>query len=260
MDLCIKSIQNQIWPKVEAIIVDQGSTDRTQEIARSYGVSVAVLKKTHDFYTPPSYSRNHGASLAHGKYILHIDADMELDSNLIDECVKKCENETVDAIVIHEYDIGKGFWALSKALERRCYIGDPEMEAARFERKEVFDRIGGYDASVSSGEDWDFHARLLSAGFKIATLETAGIRHHIGRISFIKQVKKKYSYGKTIGNYVAKRKGAAWKQISPIRSAYVRNVRVLVKDPAHLLGFLILRTSENAAAAIAWTTTKFVRH
>ena len=59
----------------EMIIVDTGSTDRTIEIAESYGATVAALPWTGRF----SEARNHGLEPATGNYILWLDADERLE-------------------------------------------------------------------------------------------------------------------------------------------------------------------------------------
>ncbi len=59
----------------EIIVVDTGSSDKTVEIAESYGATIGHFDWINDF----SAARNHALSLATGNWILWIDADEELD-------------------------------------------------------------------------------------------------------------------------------------------------------------------------------------
>src|SRR5689334_266361 len=59
----------------EVVIVDTGSTDRTADIARSYGASVSAFRWVDDF----AAARNAALGLATGDYIFWMDADETLD-------------------------------------------------------------------------------------------------------------------------------------------------------------------------------------
>jgi PST family polysaccharide transporter len=73
IDATIRSVLSQTWPNKEIIVVDDGSNDRTLEIARSFeaqGVKVVVQRNQG-----ASAARNHAFSLSKGDYIQWLDAD-----------------------------------------------------------------------------------------------------------------------------------------------------------------------------------------
>ena len=179
LEICLKSIKNQTYPFIEVIIVDKYSTDRTIEISRAFNAKVFLLNATR------SSARNYGARRALGEYLLFIDSDMELTPHLIEECVKKSLNEDVDAIMLPEIRVGKGFWANCRALERLLYIGNPLIEAVRFIKKSVFENVSGYDEELEAGEDYDLHARIEEAGYKIGRVESF-VKHHEGDLTLKK--------------------------------------------------------------------------
>ncbi len=84
---CLKSIKSQTFPqeKIEIIVVDNNSTDRTVKIAKRY------TDKIYNIGPERSAQLNFGVKLAKGTYILFPDADMILSENVISECVEKCE-------------------------------------------------------------------------------------------------------------------------------------------------------------------------
>ena len=253
LERCLNAIKNQTYNSIEIIVVDQESSDQTIKIAKKFKTKIIVLPKPK-FYSPPTKSRNAGAAISKGKYLLHLDSDMVLTENVVSECVAKGETG-YGAVVIHEVDYAIGFWAKCKALERGAYVGDRSIEGARFFNAKQFKVIRGYDETLSSGEDWDIHERFKRVT-KIAEVD-AKIIHLQGKIYFLKQLRKKYNYGKTILNYVNKNKKTSFAKISPIRVAYLRVMTKIFNTPLLILGFIFLKTAETLAASLGVLSTIF---
>ncbi len=240
IEMCLKSIKNQMYPDIEIIVVDNYSYDRTLEIGREYGAEVLLSDSER------SEARNYGADTSKGNYLVIIDSDMELTPNVIEECIKEISKDGVGAVIIPEISVGEGFWTKCKALERSCYIGDDTIEAARFFDKEVFWGIGGYNEEMVSGEDWDLSQKVTKAGYKIGRIDSL-IKHHEGRLSLLKTMRKKYYYAKTIRNYIKKNPEMAKQQLVLIRPAYIRHWRHLLHYPIHTAGFMFMRCCEFVA-------------
>jgi glycosyltransferase involved in cell wall biosynthesis len=245
LDRCLNSVRSQDGVRPEVIVVDQESTDETQEIARAHGV-VLVVAPRPAFYSPPTSARNLGARRATGEFLLHLDADMELTPGVLLSCVSACRERSLVAVVLHEADIASGFWASCKALERLSYRGVAEIEGARFVRADIFRSVGGYDEELGSGEDWDIHARYLAKG-PIGAVEEP-ILHHLGRIELGRHLRKKFSYGRTAGVFLRKTSG------TPIAAAMLRAYWAsrgrLLRRPHHAVGLLVLRSAEAGAIAL----------
>jgi glycosyltransferase involved in cell wall biosynthesis len=76
---CLESIKAQSWPNIETIVVDNNSTDRTQEIAAEYTFKVYTKGPER------SAQRNCGMiDQAKGEYAIYVDADMILAPTLIE--------------------------------------------------------------------------------------------------------------------------------------------------------------------------------
>jgi glycosyltransferase involved in cell wall biosynthesis len=245
------SLRLQTYSRYLVAIVDQGSADRTVEIAHSFGCEVISVPKPR-VYTPPARSRNLGAHHIEGNLLLHLDADMELGSPDLLERLAKLLDADHKAAIIQELDVADGFWARCKALERHCYRGT-EIEAARAVTRELFDRVGGYDEEVSSGEDF-YITRLYERETQIARDPSLVLRHHIGRHSLGSLLRKKVAYGRSARTYVKKARGVGARSAPSIvrdsLRAYLRNWRLLFAAPGQYLGIFPLRAMELAALQI----------
>ena len=101
LDKCLNSLVNQTSNNFEVIIVNDGTKDNSQIIIDKY------VKENHNFY---SYikenggladARNYGLSKATKEYIMFIDSDDYVNSDLIEECEKKLE---LADLIIFEYN------------------------------------------------------------------------------------------------------------------------------------------------------------
>jgi GT2 family glycosyltransferase len=183
--------------------------------------------------------------VATGRFLAHLDADMEIPPGLLAEAMTQCARDGVAGVVLHERDVPGNFWAAVKALEREAYVGIPGVEGARFVRADVFRAVGGYDEELGSGEDWDIHARYMQHGAIVDA--SVALLHHIGRVSLRRQVSKKFAYGRSARRFLEKHEGAP--VAAAMLSAYWRARRRLARHPALTLGLLVLRATETAAVA-----------
>jgi len=90
---CIKSIKRQKKVVDEIIVVDNGSKDKTAEIAGKLGCKVVKEEKRGI-----SYARNKGAKLAKGDILCFIDADGVLSKDWLKEARKVLSNKKVQAV------------------------------------------------------------------------------------------------------------------------------------------------------------------
>ena len=199
---CLLSIRNQRYDTIDVVVVDNGSTDAT------YAIGCELADVVIAAGSERSAQRNAGAAATSGGYLLMIDSDMVLAPEVVSECVETAERSGAAGIVIPEVSVGTGYWALCKALERSCYIGDDTVEAARFFTREAFDHHGGYDERMTGPEDFDLPARMRAAGHKIERV-TAVITHLEGNLRLRDTMAKKFYYGSHLGPYVGRHGGLA---------------------------------------------------
>ena len=74
---CLNSVENLVD---EIVIVDSGSTDKTIEIAKTFGAK--IFKREFDSF---SNQKNYALSIATNEWVLHLDADEVLSKELVEE-------------------------------------------------------------------------------------------------------------------------------------------------------------------------------
>lgn len=236
---CLESIKKQNYENIELLVVDNNSTDSTKEIANKFTSNVFNLGPER------SAQRNFGVKKSKGSCVLVHDSDIYFHLNSVKECVEVCEKENCDAVILPEKSIGEGFWTKVKAFERSFYVGNDYIEAARFFRKDIFLKLGGYDENLYAGEDWDLTNRLRDDGYKIGRSKSF-LEHDEGRLSFFGSSKKKKYYSKNFFEVYAKKNPEYFKKQM---SFFVRfpPKKILKKGLTHpvlFLGMLMMKTSE----------------
>lgn len=243
IETVLESARNQTYSHYEIIVVDNHSCDRTLFIVEKY-------KATLYSHGPErSAQRNYGAAKAKGEYLIFLDSDIELSSRVIEECIQQVRRG-FEIITFPEAIIGEGFWAKCRALEAACYLGDDTIEAPRFYSRKIFFALGGFDEALSGTEDWDLRESALRAGYAIGRI-AALTMHHEGRIDLVDRIKKKIYYAKTMRLYMKKNSLVAIRQVPVFRSCYWRKGRLLIKDPIHALGFMMLKAMETLSVILS---------
>lgn len=235
--VCIKSLNDQIYPNREVIVVDEYSQDKTAEISRNLGAKVYLQRGER------SICRNFGIEVSQGDYVVILDSDMELEPAVLAECVELAQ-KGARAIAITEISQGENFWSQVRALERSFYAGDDTLEAARFFEKKLILEIGGYDPAIVGAEDWDVHQKILKLGIHPPRTQNH-IIHHEGKLSFWRLVKKKVYYGAAFKEF-----GSRYPKVfsrAVIRLPLFRNWRQLLKQPLHAIGIFALKFCEGIA-------------
>lgn len=87
---CIQSALSQTWNRKEIILVDDGSTDATLEIAKSYASSTVEVKSQENLGA--SAARNYALSVAQGDYIQYLDADDLLAHDKIEKQLEEADD------------------------------------------------------------------------------------------------------------------------------------------------------------------------
>lgn len=236
---CLESIKKHA-EGAQIIVVDNFSADKTAQIVQKFTPKVYLKGPER------SAQRNFGLKKARGKYVLFLDADMELTKNLIRECtfVAKKNSKTA-GIIIDEQSKGNNFLARIKSIEKRLTNKETAIEAARFFKRADLEKIGGYDENLISGEDWDLSIRMSKLG-SFARVKSKII--HKEDKTFWQDVKKKYYYAKYIQKYAIKHPDIYKKQSGFKRLAILfKKPELIFEDPLGFSGLILLKTVQYIA-------------
>lgn len=245
---CLKSIKEQTYQHIEIIVVDNNSKDNTRNIAESF------TKKVFIHGVERSAQINFGAKNARGKYLYRVDSDFVLEKEVIEQCVIKCEKENFDGIAIHNTSgEGLGFWAEVRKFERNSYRDDNLVVAVRFFTKKAWSVLGGFDEALYGPEDYDFHNRFVSYGFKWGRI--TAIERHLGEPKSLFDIySKHYWYGKQMLFYFKRHPIIAMAQFNPIRASYFRHYKTFLTHPILTLGLVVMTFTKFFAGGLGFLT------
>lgn len=251
----LESVKNQTYKRIELIVVDNHSQDKTKLIAKKYTGQVFTAGPER------SRQRNFGANKAKGDYLFFLDADMELEKQVVNECVASLKkNKNLQGVVVSEKPVAEKFWERVKAFERSIYNqkGDQVTDAARFFSKKVFDLVGGYDESITGPEDWDLPENIEKKGFKFTRIKSK-IWHYERIPSIFSLFRKKYYYGLKSYRYLSKNdiNAISPKTIYFLRPVYYQNVGILLKNPLLFIGMLVMLTGEQFSGGLGYLIGRF---
>ncbi len=154
---------NDYGSGVEAIVVDNNSTDDTAEIARSFGATV-VFEPINQI----ARARNAGARAASGEYLVFLDADTVIEGNILDKVAATLSSGRV---------IGGGAWAepdsdwlgrfvFKYLINRGLALKNVTVGPFLYCEREAFQKVGGFDEALYAAEEFSLARRLKREGRK----------------------------------------------------------------------------------------------
>lgn len=249
LERCLDSVKNQTYQNIEIILVDNNSTDQTKEIARKY--------TNHVYNQGPERSAqvNFGVEKANGEFVYKIDSDFVLDPKVVEQCVGKIQ-EGFDAVVVHNSPDTTVSWpARVRKFEVDMYKYDITHSSARFLSKKIYQKIGGFNSSITAGEDYDFQNRLNRAGYKTGFIDAEAL--HLGEPKNMwRHLVKYYDYGKDFINYHENNQDEAKIQLSFVRPVYLKNWKKFLLHPFMSLQFLLYNFLKFSFGGVGFMVAK----
>jgi len=228
---CLTSIINQNYPQelYEIIVVDGGSTDKTQEIIKNFPVKLIV-----DTYGTIGHQRNTGITNSKGDFIAFTDADCVVDSSWLSALVRCIKNSPTNVVAVggpnlvmpwdfefakvvgysQETFLGSGGSAQSANSNKRL----PKVQSipncnAIYKKDYLLHEK--YNNDISIGEDAELNYRLNKKGFRFF-YDPSAVVWHKRAPSLGKFANKMFNYGRALGRLTKHHKAIIrWYAILP---------------------------------------------
>lgn len=154
----LESLKRQTDEDFEVIVVDWNSKDKTREIARRYGCRLVIAEERGI-----GRGRNLGAKHARGDVLAFIDADVILPPNFVEEVKRmKCDAATCEWTPFEDDLLLKFYYRASYLFcELFNLLGIGHSPGfCTIIRKDVFEKVGGYNEELLAGEDHELARRV----------------------------------------------------------------------------------------------------
>jgi glycosyltransferase involved in cell wall biosynthesis len=179
---CLDSVRRMKFaPEMfEVIVVDNGSTDGTKEVAASFRetLPLQILDKPNAYIAAV---RNAGAAVARGRYLAFLDADCEVRPDWLSVATEVLSEGNIGVCGAF-YLIPEGsswiarYWYQIREIKPAgevSYLPAGDM----FVSRQVFNKVDGFDQSIQTNEDFEFCQRIRAAGLPIRCEPKLGVIH-----------------------------------------------------------------------------------
>lgn len=151
---CIDSILAQTYPNIEIIVVNDGSTDNTEQVLEPYHDKITLINQENQGSNP---ARNRGFHEAQGRYVIFCDADVRMKANMLEDLFEALKLHPEASFAYCPFRFG---WKLFKGIDF-----DPEklrqenfIHTTSLVRKQDFP---GFDEKIKRLQDWDVWLTML---------------------------------------------------------------------------------------------------
>lgn len=174
----LESVFAQTCQNYEIIVVNDGSTDHTDQVITPYLERITYLKQPN---SGPGAARNAAFKYARGNYIALLDSDDQWLPNYLEMMLVRMHAEPeIDVLYPNAILFGAPYWegklfqdicpstapvTLEKFLTRECNV----FISALFKR-EILNEVGWFDEGLRGSEDFDLWLRMLQHGYRFAFL------------------------------------------------------------------------------------------
>lgn len=213
---CLNSIIKQTYEfeKMDVMIIDGGSNDKTKDIVAEYQKSHQNIRFIENKKKIQSVAFNIGFKKSTAPYIIRLDAHAEYDSKYISLCIENLKQDENRGNVGGRCNIlpfNQSLWAQTNAIlnHSRFGIGGAAFRVSNeahntdsvpfgaFPRK-IIEKIGGMREDLPRGEDNEYNSRIRKAGYKIF-FDPNIISSYFARPTLGASCKQMYANGNSIG-------------------------------------------------------------
>ena len=253
----IDSVLAQTFHDFEIIVVDDGSTDPlTKDTLSKLTTPRTTVLKTSNQGLPAA--RNHAARQASGGLFCALDADDKLAPTWFEKAVRLLDARPDVSFVSHWLEtFGDEHWTWKpEHCDLPALLARNTVNGAAVVRRQAFEAVGGYDASMREGcEDWDFWLRLVERGFEGAIVPEVLFYYRRRSDSMSREMLDDERYRRPLDTLIAKHEDAYRAHLPAILVAkeaeaqhLIREIATIERDRVLALEPALFRAREELAA------------
>lgn len=236
LDECLQSVLDQTFNDWECIIVNDGSPDNTEEIAKNWvekdGRFIYFKKENGGVST----ARNFGIEKAQGEWILPLDGDDKIAEKYLEFATLEMQKD-IDIIYCKADYFGEktGEFILAD-YNKNDILLENSLFCSAFFKKSIFEKIGGFDENMKDGyEDWEFWIRYVYSQKKEIVVKKL---YYLGFFYRIKKVSKNavamQKNDVEIKKYIGQKHWKLYQNQLPYYSTLLRENRNIKAENIHL--------------------------
>ncbi|MGE5314730.1 MAG: FkbM family methyltransferase [Acidobacteriota bacterium] len=191
----VESVVNQTYRNWEIIIVNDGSTDHSKDVAetliRKYPQhAIRLIDQPNS--GQPAVTRNNGISAARGTYILPLDADDVLMPTMLEAGLERMRESGCDIVYTdQEYFQGEEKIVRTLEFDRARLFAQNYFAYCSLYKRAMWKAVGGYKQNVRGYEDWEFWITCAEAGYTFCRLPEVLLRYRVKKESMITSALKR---------------------------------------------------------------------
>lgn len=191
LDETLQSVIDQSFEGWECIIVNDGSTDNTEQIALQWCEKDKRFTYLKTLNNGLSAARNSGIRHAKTEFILPLDSDDIIAPNYISLALNEFRKEkSVKVVYSYAEKFGEEIGLLNLAPFNLFNLSrNSTMFCSSIYRKIDWEQVGGYDEKMFYGwEDWEFWIAILKNGGTVKRIDEVCFYYRIKQVSMLKSI------------------------------------------------------------------------
>ena len=193
----VRSIFAQDYPRLEVILVNDGSLRQEDRVVKELSVRYPVHVVTQQ-NAGLGRARNAGIAVSRGRYVLPLDADNMIKPEFIKRCIEVLERDP-EAVYVTTWSryidedgdelegLGAGYQPIGNTTDV-LDTGNVAGDAAAVFRRRIFDRGYRYNPHLTSFEDWQLYRELYEAGLYGRVIPERLLLYRVREGSMIREV------------------------------------------------------------------------
>ena len=206
---CLQSVVDQDYPqdRMEVLVVDGGSQDRTREIGSEFSSRYPLIELLDNPKLSAPAGLNLGIREARGDIVIRVDGHCLLEADYVSQCVRCLRETGADNVGGLMKAVGQDYVSQVIALaisslfgsggskfhyaDREQYVDTVYLGAFR---RSVFDKVGLFNEKLVRNQDYELNYRIRAAGGKVF-LSPAIRSHYYGRTTLRDLWHQYFQYG-----------------------------------------------------------------